>query len=314
MVQKTKWLYVTLEPEVQKWPDLLRGIIGMHRSTSHREEFEEEPDPVQACWKAGRRVGECVWVIFLFQAGKHWSQARPKKGGGVGVGEWSGGTEGSGWKVLRKTRKSCQGCRYGVLEHHCLQNVGINNINNWLSDLQKWTDHCIGNIAITANYGFFLFLHRKPLQSLEVWRRHQSFHISWIFYSPTCFFHRTKALNNFTLNLLKLFASTIVSLFLETSPCTHRPSCTLENVLLFLIFAFEFRVISWDWHLQCIIILSALALVHQSISAKLVILRTDTEALMDYSFLNCPLQVNLQKFVSNHLVLIRLCCGLCLFD
>lgn len=63
-------------------------IIGTHKSMSYREEFEEEPDSVQACWKAlGGGWGRgCVWVISLFQAGKHKSQGKGSKGKGGGGG------------------------------------------------------------------------------------------------------------------------------------------------------------------------------------------------------------------------------------
>lgn len=39
---QTKWFSVTLDPTV------VEGIIGMHKSMREGE-FEEEPDPVQAC-------------------------------------------------------------------------------------------------------------------------------------------------------------------------------------------------------------------------------------------------------------------------
>lgn len=78
-------------------------IIGMHKSLSHREEFEEEPDPVQACWKAlGGRVGEGgVWVISLFQAGKHKSQGKGSKGKG-----WWGQRDQAGRECHREDRWS----------------------------------------------------------------------------------------------------------------------------------------------------------------------------------------------------------------
>lgn len=85
-VWKTKWLKVTFDPAAQKWPDSLshnRDIIGMQKSMSYREEFEEEPDPVQACWKAwgggGGGGGGCLGNLLI--SGRKTLILRTAKGG-----------------------------------------------------------------------------------------------------------------------------------------------------------------------------------------------------------------------------------------
>lgn len=64
--------------------------------------------------KSWGRVGECVWVISLFQTGKHWSQGKQSKSEGGDVGMADRGITLEGFKQKEKVMSRLRTVSFGT--------------------------------------------------------------------------------------------------------------------------------------------------------------------------------------------------------